>query len=251
MLIKFYFLLLFFTKNILYNLQSHYLSDKINLVQYINPMERDIIMAKRTKTPNYIKIAIDIANRVLNNDFKEGSKIKGRTNLVSIYKVSPETIRRSVALLKDMNVVSVNEKSGIIINSKENAKDFLSKFKAQSDFTTLSNDTYKILKAKNELDKQLEKNIENIIEFATQLRNVGTVIPFESIVESESFAVGKSIGDLDFWQNTKATIIGVKRKGEMFLSPGPYFKIMADDIIMYVGEDEVLKNVKNYISNNE
>ena len=30
-------------------------------------------MAKRTKTPNYIKIAIDIANRVLNNDFKEGS----------------------------------------------------------------------------------------------------------------------------------------------------------------------------------
>ena len=28
-------------------------------------------MAKRTKTPNYIKIAIDIANRVLNNDFKE------------------------------------------------------------------------------------------------------------------------------------------------------------------------------------
>ncbi len=62
-----------------------------------------------------------------------------------------------MALLKDMNVVSVNEKSGIIINSKENAKDFLSKFKAQSDFTTLSNDTYKILKAKNELDKQLEK----------------------------------------------------------------------------------------------
>ena len=37
----------------------------------------------------------------------------------------------------------------------------------------------------------------------------------------------------------------------MLLSPGPYFKIMADDIIMYVGEDEVLKNVKNYISNNE
>ena len=49
MLIKFYFLLLFFTKNILYNLQSHSLSDKINLVQYINPMERDIILAKRTK----------------------------------------------------------------------------------------------------------------------------------------------------------------------------------------------------------
>lgn len=214
-------------------------------------MERDFLMAKRTKTPNYIKIAVDIANRILNNDLKEGSKITGRTTLVSIYKVSPETIRRSVALLKDMNVVSVNEKSGIIINSRENARDFLSKFKTQTDFTTLSNDTYKILKTKIELDKQLKKNIENMIEFATQLRNVGTIIPFESIVESESFAVGKSIGDLNFWQNTKATIVGIKRNGEVFLSPGPYFKIMADDIIIYVGEDEVLKNVKNYILNNK
>lgn len=214
-------------------------------------MERDFLMAKRTKTPNYIKIAVDIANRILNNDLKEGSKITGRTTLVSIYKVSPETIRRSVALLKDMNVVSVNEKSGIIINSRENARDFLSKFKTQTDFTTLSNDTYKILKTKIELDKQLKKNIENMIEFATQLRNVGTIIPFESVVESESFAVGKSIGDLNFWQNTKATIVGIKRNGEVFLSPGPYFKIMSDDIIIYVGEDEVLKNVKNYISNNK
>lgn len=205
-------------------------------------------MAKRTKTPNYIKIAIDIANRIINNDFEEGSKITGRTTLVSIYKVSPETIRRSIALLKDMDVVSVNEKSGIIINSKKNARDFLSKFKAQSDFTALSNDTYQILKVKRELDKKLHDNIDSLIEFATQLRNVGTVIPFESIVESESFAVGKSIGDLNFWHNTKATIIGIKRDGEMFLSPGPYFKIMADDIIMYVGDDDVLENVKNYIS---
>ncbi len=205
-------------------------------------------MFKQTKTPNYIKIAVDIAYRIVNNQFIEGEKITGRTTLVSIYNVSPETIRRSLALLKDMNVVTINEKSGIIINNKDSAKEFLNKFKTKSDFTYLNNETFELIKQRKEIDANLEKNINSIIQFATQLRNVGSIIPFESIVEKDSFAVGKSIGELNFWHNTKATIIAVKRDGDLFLSPGPYFKINSNDIIVYVGEDSVLETVKNYIS---
>ena len=206
-------------------------------------------MSKKTKTPNYIKIAVDIAHRIINNEFLEGEKITGRTTLVSIYNVSPETIRRSLALLKDMNVVTVNEKSGIIINNKNAAKEFLYKFKTKSDFTNLNNETFDLIKMRKEIDNKLEKNITSIIEFATQLRNVGSIIPFENIVKKDSVAVGKSIGELNFWHNTKATIIAVKRDGDLFLSPGPYFIINTDDIIVYVGDDSVLENVKNYIDN--
>lgn len=204
-------------------------------------------MVMKTKTPNYIKIAIDIAHRVLNNEFTEGEKITGRTTLVSIYKVSPETIRRSIALLKEMNVVEVNDKSGLIIQGKEHAKNFLDKFKTQSDFASINNDTYELLLERKKIDDQIEQNINSIIQFATQLRNVGTIIPFESVVEKNSIAVNKSIGELDFWHNTKATIIGVKRDSSTILSPGPYFTILENDIIVYVGEDEVLENVNNYI----
>ena len=196
-------------------------------------------MSKQTKTPNYIKIAVDIAHRIINNEFLEGSKITGRTTLVSIYNVSPETIRRSLALLKDMNVVT---------NNKTYAKEFLNKFKTKSDFTHLNSDTFDLIKKRKDIDNKLEKNINAIIEFATQLRNVGSIIPFESIVEENSIAVDKSIGELDFWHNTKATIIAVKRDGDLFLSPGPYFKIHSQDIVVYVGEDSVLETVKNYIS---
>jgi len=206
-------------------------------------------LSKQTKTPNYIKIAVDIAHRIINNEFLEGEKITGRTTLVSIYNVSPETIRRSLALLKDMDVVTVNEKSGIIINNKNAAKEFLYKFKTKSDFTNLNNETFDLIKMRNEIDNKLEKNITSIIEFATQLRNVGSIIPFENIVKKDSVAVGKSIGELNFWHNTKATIIAVKRNGDLFLSPGPYFIINTDDIIVYVGDDSVLENVKNYIDN--
>ncbi|MGL5352671.1 MAG: TrkA C-terminal domain-containing protein [Clostridium sp.] len=205
-------------------------------------------MTKQTKTPNYIKIAVDIAHRITNNEFVEGSKISGRTTLVGIYNVSHETIRRSLALLKDNDVVIVNEKSGIIINSKLKAKDFLDIFKTKSDFYSLNNETYNLIKQKKAIDNQLEKNINSIIEFATQLRNVGSIIPFESIVEEGSVAVDKSIGELNFWQNTKATIIAIKRDGDLFLSPGPYFTIRQNDVLVYVGDDCVLENIKNYIS---
>lgn len=204
-------------------------------------------MVRKSKTPNYIKIAVDIAHRITNNEFVEGQKITGRTTLGSIYNVSPETIRRSVALLKDMNVITIHEKSGLIINSKNDAKNFLNKFKANSDFASINNDTYNLISERKKLDSKIEQNIDSIIQFATQLRNVGTIIPFESIVEKNSMAVGKSIGELSFWHNTKATIIGVKRNNEIFLSPGPYFTIQEGDILVYVGEDEVLKNVDNYI----
>ena len=205
-------------------------------------------MVKQTKMSNYVKISIDIAHRIVNNEFSEGSKISGRATLVSIYNVSPETIRRSIALLKDMNVVEVNEKSGIIINSKERAKAFLDKFKTQHDFSELKNRTFDLIKKRNAIDGELEDNLDSIIKFATQLRNVGTIIPFESVVEDGCIAIGKSIGELNFWHSTKATIIGIKRDNAITLSPGPYFKIMAGDILVYVGDDEVLETVKNYIS---
>ena len=147
-----------------------------------------------------------------------------------------------------MNVVTINEKSGIIINDKNSAKEFLNKFKTKTDFTYLNNETFELIKQRKEIDDKLEKNINSIIQFATQLRNVGSIIPFESIVEKDSFAVGKSIGELNFWHNTKATIIAVKRDGDLFLSPGPYFKINSNDIIVYVGEDSVIETVKDYIS---
>lgn len=205
-------------------------------------------MTKQTKTPNYIKIAVDIAHRIANNEFLEGSKISGRTTLVSIYNVSHETIRRSLALLRDNDVVIINEKSGIIINSKVKAKEFLDIFKTKSNFSSLNNETFNLIKQKKLIDTQLEKNINSIIEFATQLRNVGSIIPFESIVEEGSIAANKSIGELNFWQNTKATIIAIKRDGDLFLSPGPYFTIKENDILVYVGDDHVVENIKNYIS---
>lgn len=205
-------------------------------------------MAKRTTTPAYLKIAIDIASRILNGDFLEGEKLSGRSTLVGLYNVSPETIRRSIALLRDMDVVWVEDKSGITIKSKDNANSFLKKFKTKNEFANIKHDISTLLEEKKDLEVRLEDKIGNLIEFATQLRNVGLIVPYESLVEPNSLIIGKTLGELNFWNNTGATIIGIKRNDDLYLSPGPYFAISENDIIVYVGESKVIQNVKNYIT---
>lgn len=206
-------------------------------------------MARKTSTPAYLKIAIDIASRIVNGDFVEGEKLSGRSTLASLYNVSPETIRRSIALLKDMDVVEVAEKSGIKITSKHNANEFLKKFKTKSEFTNIKEEIYNLINEKKVLERKLENNIQNLIEFATQLRNVGLIVPYESLVEPNSLIIGKSLGELNFWHNTGATIVGIKRGEQLFLSPGPYFTINEKDIVVYVGQNEdVIGKVKNYIT---
>lgn len=205
-------------------------------------------MSRRTNSPAYLKIALDIASRIVNGDFIEGKKLSGRSTLVGIYNVSPETIRRSIALLQDMDVVVVEEKSGITIKSKTNAGSFIEKFKTKNEFATIKHDIYSLIEDKKKLESKLENKINDLIEFATQLRNVGLIVPYESLVEPNSLIIGKTLGELNFWNNTGATIIGVKREGKLYLSPGPYLAIKNGDIIVYVGESEVIENVNNYIT---
>lgn len=205
-------------------------------------------MSRRTNSPAYLKIALDIASRIVNGDFIEGKKLSGRSTLVGIYNVSPETIRRSIALLQDMDVVVVEEKSGITIKSKTNAGSFIEKFKTKNEFATIKHDIYSLIEEKKELESKLENKINDLIEFATQLRNVGLIVPYESLVEPNSLIIGKTLGELNFWNNTGATIIGVKRECKLYLSPGPYLAIKNGDIIVYVGESEVIENVNNYIT---
>ena len=129
-------------------------------------------MARKTSTPAYLKIAIDIASRIVNGDFVEGEKLSGRSTLASLYNVSPETIRRSIALLKDMDVVEVAEKSGIKITSKHNANEFLKKFKTKSEFTNIKEEIYNLINEKKVLEEKLEKVNEEIEMYTEKIKSL-------------------------------------------------------------------------------
>ncbi|ENK1243160.1 GntR family transcriptional regulator [Clostridium sporogenes] len=202
---------------------------------------------ENTDTPKYMKIAIDIAQKIYNNEFKVGEKIRGRSTLSSKYNVSPETIRRSVSLLKDMQVVEVTEKSGIYIKSMENAYLFIHRFNAKNNIKELRKKIKSLQKEKMKIEKEIDKYMDLILENSIQFENINLEASYEMVIYSNSYIVNKTISDTEFWKHTNSTIISVKRNDKMYISPGPYFKFEAGDIIRVICSDEDLDRAKNYI----
>lgn len=205
----------------------------------------------RNKTPRYIKIAIDIARRIDSFEFPEGAKLRGRSTLASEYNVSPETIRRSASLLEDMDVIKVNEKSGILIKSHEKAHVFIERFTEKNDL----NEARRILKnlrvEKESLEKQIDESLDILLEHTIGLKRANLGLSYEVLVPEQSNIVGKTINELKFWYNTGATITAVKRDAEFFVSPGPYISFVAGDIIYFVCTEDNVTKVQDFVKSEE
>jgi K+/H+ antiporter YhaU regulatory subunit KhtT len=199
------------------------------------------------KVPRYQKIALDIANRIAKGEFKEGSKIFGRSSLAGEYNVSPETIRRAIILLEDMQVVEASVGSGIVIISQRNAHIYVDRFKSKETISTLKDEIQTLLKQKEEIDKEITDRIDKIIDYAGRLKHTNPLNPIEIPVEKGSHLIGKTINESKFWQNTGATIIGIRRNKQIILSPGPYLAFEDGDQILAIGNPEIITRALEFM----
>lgn len=200
-----------------------------------------------TLKPVYQKIAIDIANRIVSGDLSIGDKLYGRSSLASKYNVSPETVRRSVSLLSDMDIVKVTKGSGIVINSVDNCLKFIDKFKDIDSITSLKKGIVDLLEKKKELDRTIEYSIDELVDYSSRFKNSNPFIPFEFEIHSEMNIIGKTIAQTKFWQNTGATIIGIRRNYELLLSPGPKTVFKDNDIFIVICDETSYNRIKEFL----
>lgn len=197
--------------------------------------------------PVYQQIAIDLANRIAYGEFLIGTKIHGRSTLAGQYNVSPETIRRAVILLEDMNIVEVTQGSGILVKSKDEAFKFIQKFKDKDSMVSLKNNIKNIIEEKAKLEDKLNSYIDKLIDYSERFKSSNPFSPIEIEIPKNSKLIGKTTAEVNFWQNTGATIIGIRKKNTIILSPGPYATFMEGDIFIMVGDENSYERVKNYI----
>jgi len=57
----------------------------------------------------------------------------------------------------------------------------------------------------------------------------------------------KTIKEVQFWKFTHATIIGVQRNDQLFVSPGPDFQFLEEDQISFVCSPHHLLGTTNFI----
>ncbi|HHD2751996.1 TPA: TrkA C-terminal domain-containing protein [Clostridium perfringens] len=204
-------------------------------------------MESKVNEPIYKQIALDIAGRIYNDDIKIGEKIHGRSTLASNYNVSPETVRKAVKLLEDMKVVSSSKGSGVTIISKDNAYNFINRFHSIESVTSLKHDIESLMEEKKVIEKNIGEMIDRIVDYSNRLRYTNPLTPIEIELPKECDLIGKSVSESKFWQNTKATIVAIRRKGELIISPGPYLVFEKGDNLLVVGEEDILKKIEIFL----
>lgn len=195
----------------------------------------------------YYSIAVDIARRITRGEFQEGSRISGRTLLASQYKVSPETIRKAVSLLKEAEAVQVSRGKEVEVLSRENAEAFLLEWDATRPVQTFWEEFDLLIAEKKRIDQRFYQLLEEVANHSPRISALAPYRPFEMQLSSTSRAAGKTIGALQIWQATGATVVAVRKGITLMVSPGPDMLLESGDWLALVGPEESIPKMQRIL----
>ena len=199
------------------------------------------------KQPKYRIIAEDIATKIVEKKYIIGDKMYARSSLAAQYGVSAETARRAIAVLQDLNIVEATKGSGVIITSYENAANFVHRLEGVKSVRELQKElSHSIEKQFAELNN-LQETAKELINRTNRFQSINPFVPFQVEISESCPYVSKSISEINFWQNTRATIVGIKKNHELLLSPGPYATLEIGDIVYFIGDDICLSNAEQFL----
>ncbi|MEL1134628.1 TrkA C-terminal domain-containing protein [Desulfitobacterium sp. THU1] len=185
----------------------------------------------------YQEIAIDIAHSIVLGEYREGEKIHGRSTLAGRYNVSPETIRRSIAILQTMGVVMVSQGVGITVVSKSMAEKFMRGFDQKAEVQVYFDEMKKLMEQRREIDAKIDANLTKIINYTDRLASRWMDVAEIEIVQRSS-AKGKTLSELKLRERTGLTVVAVVRSGIEQFSPGAEFVLAEGDILLVVGSEQ-------------
>lgn len=185
----------------------------------------------------YEEIALELAQGVAKGEIRIGEKMTGRSALAGRYKVSPETVRRAVALLHVRGIVKTVPGTGIIVESKALAQNYVQEAERTLALLELENEVKGLIDARKDLDARLDEAIGRIVRATAAA--ISTIRHVEEIeVPEDSPFLGKTLMESGLRERTGASVIGIARASEEIFSPSPLEAIRAADLLVVVGTDE-------------
>ncbi|MEK4630243.1 MAG: TrkA C-terminal domain-containing protein [Solibacillus sp.] len=200
------------------------------------------------KRPRYQIIAEDIAAKIVEKKYIVGEKIYARSSLASQYGVSSETARRAIAVLQDLNIVEATKGSGVVIVSYENAAQFVHRLDDVKSVRELQQELNSSIEKQITELHQLQGTLAEMVNRTNRFQSINPFVPFQIEISETCLFISKNIGEINFWQQTGATIVGIKKGDELVLSPGPYATLSIGDTLYFVGNDATYSNVKQFLN---
>lgn len=205
---------------------------------------------ERGASSRYEEIAVDIARKIVDREYREGDRLLGRSHLAGTYKVSPETIRRAIAILHDRGIVRAVPGSGIRVVSRQLAADYLEGLQTRSAIEELQEELAELLARRRELDDRIEEVGGKLAALAGRALAAARRVEEVELPEG-SWCVGQTLASARLRNQTGATVIAVVRNGEEHFSPAPEFVLHAGDLLMVVGPDAARERLQRIVEQAE
>ncbi len=197
--------------------------------------------------PRYQQIAADIASKIANKQYQIGDKIYARSSIASQYGVSPETARRAICILTDLGIVESEIGSGVTIKSYEKAHEFIRHYQDIQTVNKLKQDIQESMERQSRELEFFNSSLNKLIERTDRFRSSNPFTPYEVEITEGTPFLNKTISESNFWHNTMATIIAIRREQDLILSPGPYALFLSKDILYFIGDENCDERVKKYL----
>ena len=213
--------------------------------------EAEIIKSKKWGTessiPRYQQIACDVASRIADGTYAEGTRIKGRSALAGQYGVSTETARRAICILSDLEIVKAVQGSGITVLSRDKAIAYLRNFQNVDGIENLKTAIRQSIERQQAEVKLLSKMLDAASMRIERFRSANPFVPYQVQVPQKCRLIGQNLQEINFWHNTLATIVGIRHGETIKLSPGPYADFHAGDVIYFIGEPSCVARVHAFL----
>lgn len=196
--------------------------------------------------PKYQQIAVDVASQIAEQRFSVGDKLHARSTLANKYSVSPETARKAISVLVDLEIVKAKHGSGFYVHSIEKAKVFVEQYQDVQSIHDLKEDLINSVQKQKEELSYFSEILDKLVDQTKRFDSFNPLNPVTFTLTEEAVNLDKTISELNLWQSTSATVIAIKHGEELLVSPGPYAKLEAGDTIYFVGHESTLQRVQNY-----
>jgi DNA-binding transcriptional regulator YhcF (GntR family) len=196
-------------------------------------------MSGLNKNPKYIEIAIDLCEQIKSRIIIEGMKLRGRSIASANYRVSSETMRKSLNLLQEYGVIHIKEKSGAVVHSREAAIKMLETlkktYKIQSQFDVLD----QLFQEKRTIDQQIQQSYKKMKQYGTSMTEKLPIEYFKVTLHPGYSLVGQKITNVPNILETNATLFGIIREGNPISNLQSNLELIVGDICFFSGSKEI------------
>ena len=102
--------------------------------------------------------------------------------------------------------------SGVIIISYEKAAHFVRQFHDVQSVHELQHELMSSIQKQHQELINLQEKTKQLISRTEHFRSVNPFIPYQLEMTAESPCIHQTVQELNFWQNTSSTIVGIRRK---------------------------------------